>query len=151
MLSPLSPSIIWLDEIDIRYSNLTGANDDKYDIEVDTGVSKRKDELSFRVSLEIRMFPANKSHTRYELIKAKVTGIFDFPPDTDVELVKKLVPLNCFAILHGYLRGILAQITGLNPGGPVMLPAVNFFAVMEQQRAKKTASKRSVKPISSNS
>lgn len=141
MRSPLSPTAIRIEKVDIRLAgNVTGGRPENYEIDVKTGSRKKKDALSYRVSLDLTLNPMEGCACRYERIEVRASGLFDLPADAPLDLVQKIVPLNCWAILHGFLRGIVAQLTGLNPGGPVILPAVNFVQVAKDH--KKAASRR---------
>ena len=65
--------------------------------------------------------------------------MFELPADTSDETISQLVPMNCLAILHGFARGVVAQVTGLNDGGPFLLPTVNFVEALQKKSRKKKA------------
>ncbi|MGI6296019.1 MAG: protein-export chaperone SecB [Armatimonadota bacterium] len=138
MLSPLKTQRIWLDRINIALAHSAESGDqEKYETSVDLHLRKRPDALSFRIGLEMILTPAAGAHCRYNQISIKTVGIFELPNDTSEEYIKAVVPLNCLAILHGFARGVVAQITGLNEGGPVLLPTVNFEEALKEARAHK--------------
>jgi preprotein translocase subunit SecB len=87
---------------------------------------------AFRVLLGVHATrpdgPAAQSLQRIEVV---LEGRFSVPLDTPEETVRQLVPLNCFAMLYGVARGIVAQATGLTADGCVWLPSVNFLAILQ--------------------
>ena len=145
MLSPLSTRRIWLEEINIALSPqyTKGAQDD-YDVKVDIKVRKRSDAQSFRIRLTMRFTPAEGKQCRYSRIAFKTIGIFELPDDAAEDLIKAVIPLNCLAILHGFARGVIAQITGLNDGGPFLLPTTNFHDALKQKIDNRTRQNRNV-------
>ncbi len=151
MLAQLEPKRIWLESIDLRLSATPPGSEESYGISVSTSLRKKKDELSFLIKLGVKMSPASGCKCRYDSIEIGTAGVFEMPADTSEEVVKQFVPLNCLAILHGFARGILAQLTGLNPGGPLLLPAVDFVEVrksasQEEPKAPKRRRVASAKP-----
>ena len=138
MLSPLNTQRIWLEEINVKLSpRQTDCKTEEYDMAVDIDVRKKADALSFRIGLAMKMTPSDGASCRYKRIAIKTTGIFELPEDAPEDFVKAVIPLNCLAILHGFARGVVAQITGLNRGGPFLLPTVNFMEAL-QHKPKKT-------------
>ena len=107
-----------------------------YDLIVEVSTRKKRDAMSFKVGLALTLKSVQGSPCRYKKLHIHLVGVFDLPEDTQEELVRQLMPLNCLAILHGFGRGVLAQVTGLNPGGPVILPAVNFVEVLKSQQER---------------
>lgn len=137
MFAQLEPKRIWLERLDIRLARAgTGAGEEDYTIDVSPKVWANKDRKSFKVRLPVTMKPAKDATCRYSKIEAVTTGVFDIAPDTPEDLVRQLVPLNCYVILYGFARGVVAQVTGLNPGGPFLLPALNFLKLLHADNAE---------------
>ena len=149
MFSPLEPKKIWIEEIHVRLADeFEKSSSEDYRVEVNMEVKRKPDAVAFRIALGMTLDRAPDCECRYERIAVRTVGVFDLPEDTPEDLVNKLVPLNCLAILHGFARGVVAQITGLNPGGPFLLPAVNFVETLEKMRlvAEAQATDREPKP-----
>jgi preprotein translocase subunit SecB len=146
-LSPLKADHICLERLEIvltpEYEN-DGPEDYKVDVKVD--VKKHENALAWRIRLAVKLTPAPEFTCRYGKIAITTMGQFQLPDDTPGELVHQIVPFNCVAMLHGFSRGVVAQVTGLNEGGAFLLPVVNFFEVLKAQGAKrKPASKAGTK------
>jgi len=136
-LSQLKTEKIWLEEIDIRLAkDFDEKGPEEYKIKVDIDTLKRKDSLNFRVRLAFKLTPVSGCLCRYDRISVTTMGQFSIPEDTPEDVVHRFIPLNCLAILHGFSRGIVAQITGLNDGGPFLLPTINFVDALKAQRRK---------------
>ena len=137
MLSPLRTQRIWLEKINVQLSpELTESKAENYAMTAKIDVRKRSDALSFRIGLGLKLTPSDGAECRYSQIAINTVGIFELPDDAPEDLVKTVIPLNCLAILHGFARGVVAQITGLNDGGPLLLPTVNFVEALQQKRRK---------------
>ncbi len=137
MFAQLEPKRIWVDRLNIRLARAeTGAVEEDYSIDVSPKVWASKDRRSFKVRVPITMKPAPDATCRYSKIEVFATGVFDIAPDTPEEMVRQLVPLNCYVILYGFARGVVAQVTGLNPGGPFLLPALNFLKLLHADNAE---------------
>ena len=142
MLSPLELRQANLLCLDVQVSpswDLKPVVDDpqKYEHTVDVDVRKRRNHWDFRVSLDVTFTPKPDETCRMGRIHIAVVGLFHLPDETDEALVEKLVPLNCYAILYGIARGVVAQATGMVPGGPFMIPAVNFVETLKQKKKRK--------------
>jgi preprotein translocase subunit SecB len=141
MLSPLELKQATLGCLEVRVSDswdMKPLVDDpcKYDYSLDVDVRKRRNQWGFRVSLDVTFKPKEGDVCRLDCVRVALVGLFHLPDDTDKELVEKLVPLNCYAILYGIARGTVAQATGMVPGGPFMLPAVNFVETLKQKKKR---------------
>jgi len=87
---------------------------------------------AFAVLVGVRAVrPDDAAPQSLQRIEVTIEGRFSLPPDTPDEVIAQLVPLNCFAMLYGVARGIVAQATGLTPDGCVWLPSVNFVALLQ--------------------
>lgn len=74
-------------------------------------------------------------------IEAVAEGSFSASQEVPQSVIDQLVPLNCYAMLYGVLRGVVAQATALTAYGCIWLPSVNFVAVLQEaekaQRGKR--------------
>ncbi|MDO8586363.1 MAG: protein-export chaperone SecB [Armatimonadota bacterium] len=141
VVSPLKAERLWLERIEVILAQ--SYKDDKpddYRVGLKVNVKKRKDALAFRVRLSIELTPESGCHCRYERIAIATLGQFHLPDDTPEETLRQLVPFNCVAILHGFSRGIVAQLTGLNDGGALLLPAINYIDALRIKKAKPRSS-----------
>lgn len=108
----------------------------KYESSLEIGTRKTRQHWDFRVSLGVVFTPKEGEACRFDVIRVELVGLFHLPDDFDEEMVQRLVPLNCLAILYGIARGVVAQSTGMMPGGAFMLPPVNFVEAVKQKKTK---------------
>lgn len=141
MYTPLNTRRIWLEKLDIQLSDdFADSKSEEYKIDLKIDVRQKADALDFRIALGLVLRPSGDASCRYDRIAISMIGVFDLPSDTPAEMVHQLVPYNCLAILHGFARGVVAQVTGLNDGGPFLLPTVNFVeALQKKSRTKKVS------------
>ncbi len=66
-------------------------------------------------------------------IEVGLRGIFSFPVDTPEDVIASYVPVLCVANLYGTARGIVAQATGICPGGVYWLPLLDMNAMLQQE------------------
>ena len=100
---------------------------DSKQLTINLDFAKNPEKNEFLVTLGINLTPeGDPSHFRFQKLNVFCQGLFSLPDDTAEDLVRQLVPLNCWAILHGILRGIVAQVTGVTDKGIFLLPTVNF-------------------------
>lgn len=84
--------------------------------------------------LRVDCYPeAERPTARFKHVGVTVWGIFSCSPDVDADRRNQLMQYNTVAILHGIARGIIASATGSCPGGPFLLPVVNYRAVIERK------------------
>jgi preprotein translocase subunit SecB len=69
-------------------------------------------------------------------VAVSLSGKFSVDSGASPEMRQKLVPFNCVAILHGVARGIVAAASGTCPCGPIILPAVNYVAIINKKLAR---------------
>jgi preprotein translocase subunit SecB len=141
-ISPLQFDGCQLCKLVIAADPCGGASEGGPDFEL--GLEFAVDEVErtvFRVLLGILATrPEGSTAQSVNRIEATVEGVFSLPPDAPDEAIHQLVPLNCFAMLYGVVRGIVAQATGLTADGCIWLPSVNFVALL-QGAAEKAAMK----------
>lgn len=135
ILSPLEPARIWLERLDVQFLEERPEHDSHaYDLSIEPRVWKDISGLSYKVRLDLTFAPRDDSLCSYARIQVTAVGIFNLAAETSDELRRQLIPLNCYVVLYGFSRGIVAQVTGLNPGGPFLLPAVNYIEVLRSKR-----------------
>jgi|GEM_PF-3264930 len=112
----------------------------EYDIGTEFDVLKANDKLLFRVPLVFHICAkAGNSGCRIKRLDMKVEGIFVLPEDLSEDMVQKLVPFNCLAILYSLSRGLILSITGNIPGGSFLLPTLDFTSIIREKILKEKA------------
>jgi preprotein translocase subunit SecB len=142
--SPLEMRDCVVQILDIRHNSeydIHSEAKDCYAIKVNVDVRQKPQENDYRIRMGIVLRPEKDAVCRFQRISVELEGLFFLPLDTDENLVKQLVPLNCFAILYGIARGVVGQASGMMAGGPYMLPPYNFVELMKRKSraAKKPA------------
>ncbi len=92
----------------------------------DYDIAKKHDSnVSYRLKLihNFQEFDAEDKPLGCKL-KVTITGFFEFPEDSEDESRDALIRLNGVSILYGILRGVVATVSGLQPGGKITLPAI---------------------------
>lgn len=74
----------------------------------------------------------------------QILGFFAFPKDTVEDNMQYLIRVNGCTILYGILRGIVANVTGTFPEGPLPLPTVMMHDVVNSVERS-----RNTKPVES--
>ncbi|MFP4249804.1 MAG: hypothetical protein ACLFU7_09120 [Armatimonadota bacterium] len=87
----------------------------------------------YAIRLEVDCKPSGEGATRYDGVGAEIWGIFVFTGECGEDEVERMLVLNAPAILHGVLRGIIANASGSCAGGPFVLPAVNYIDVFKHK------------------
>jgi len=112
----------------------------EYDIGTEFDVLKANDKLLFRVPLAFNICAkAGNNGCRIKRLDMKVEGIFVLPEDLSEDMVQKLVPFNCLAILYSLSRGLILSITGNIPGGSFLLPTLDFTSIIREKIQKEKA------------
>lgn len=138
MLSPLKTRKIWLEKLEVVLEqDYTESETEDYSVDLKIDIRKKSNALAFRIALGMTMLPSDGAVCRYSRLSVFTVGMFELPADTPDEVVDQLVPMNCLAILHGFARGVVAQVTGLNDGGPLLLPTVNFAEALQEKSRRK--------------
>lgn len=152
-VSPLNIQRIWFSRLCIDDGGAESGNG-PVDIDIDFDLKRHKDKLEFLCVLKAS-FKASSQGTAYKLIEFDLTGIFSFSDDTEPETVNALVPHHLLVILHGYARGILHQLTSTSSIGPFVLPAVDYFEVVNKKvresKRRNTSPNRSKAKVNGNS
>lgn len=97
-------------------------------------------EDAYMVRLVVECKPPEERILRFKQISVAVWGIFTVSEDVEEDVVARLVPCNCLAILHGTARGIVLNATGSCPGGPFLLPTVNYIEIVQQKAEERADS-----------
>jgi preprotein translocase subunit SecB len=102
-----------------------------YELEFGLGhIPLDEDDVSHQVTLAVAVTPRDESPQPFSRVEAEVQGIFFLVEGVPPHVVEAIVPLNCYAMLYGVMRGIVAQATGLTEHGALWLPSVNFRALV---------------------
>lgn len=139
MLSPLELKRTFLEALEIRPGPVRDPSvqiTEDYKVQLTTEVMQKPDSRDYRVTVDFRLSPKKDAVCRFDRLEIRLAGYFSLPADTEEELVTRLIPLNCFVILYGIARGIVAQATGMVAKGSFMLPAVNFIEYYGKQKRK---------------
>jgi preprotein translocase subunit SecB len=114
----------------------------EYDIRTDFDVLKVSGKQLFRVPLTFHIAAkAHNSGCRIKRLDVKVEGIFVLPEDMAGDMVQRLVPFNCLAILYSLSRGLILSITGNIPGGAFLLPTLDFTSIIKEKILKEEKEK----------
>lgn len=100
--------------------------------------------------LRVDCYPQSNTATpRFLHVGVALWGIFSCGPDLAEDQKARLLRYNTVAILHGIARGIVASATGSCPGGPFLLPVVNYAEVIERKLAERQdrAERRDEEPV----
>lgn len=101
---------------------------------------QKEDPRYFALKMRFQFTPkAHPFKAGYE-IGTNIDGFFSFPEALSEDEMQALIRVNGLTILYGVLRGELASVTGLFPGGRFVLPAVympDIIASIEGQRSRK--------------
>jgi len=106
--------------------------DDAYEVRANADWYATDEPQAWMVQLTLRLKPKPGTVARFTRANISVQGRFVVsvgPPD---QQVTQLLVYNAPAMLHGLARGVLAQVTGLCVGGPLILPAVNYLQLFKR-------------------
>lgn len=125
-----------------------------YSVKVDFDVhGSGEGDLKVLVPLYIEFRAPRDGWQPFARVAVRLLGVFAAAPGVDPDDFRRLVPNNCLAILGGVARGVLLNATAGFPGGPFVLPAINFVPIIQrkaEQMRRKHAKEASstVKPPS---
>jgi preprotein translocase subunit SecB len=126
-------------EIDPEADELA-ARDAGFELSFRLGHSPSEDGLTHMVSFGVSAKrPDGDPGQPFLLLEADIAGRFSIPEGMPEEVARALVPTNCFAMLYGVARTVVAQASGLTPYGPVWLPSINLVAVRDSSAGKRKA------------
>lgn len=90
----------------------------------------------FRVRTDFEMRWPDDAPSPFRNVVVGLTGEFRFAEDAPPELIEKFVPEVCLANLYAMARGVVAQATGMFPGGPLLLPLLNIHQMIKDASAE---------------
>ena len=89
------------------------------------------------IMLRVDCYPEAQTPTpRFLHVGVALWGVFSCSPELAADQKDRLLRFNTVAILHGIARGIIASASGSCPGGPFLLPVVNYAEVIERKLAE---------------
>ena len=82
--------------------------------------------------------PAEAAETRFLHAGITLWGVFATEPSLGETVKHQLSEYNTVAILHGIARGVIVSATGSCPGGPFLLPVINYQEIVERKQQTST-------------
>lgn len=134
--SPFQFKEIYLVESSFKRNNIVNFDDPTFKNSVKISVEHSVTEehiLNITVSLD---FSAGKSRTKEIIAKMKMVGVFICSGDSALS-VDQFAKANGPAIMFPFLREHLASTTSKAGISPVLLPAVNFIKLSEDNKIKR--------------
>jgi hypothetical protein len=114
---------------------------ESYRANADFDLWEAKDEKGCMTKLQVDCYPESGTViTRFSHIGITLYGIFSLDPKASDEIKDQLTQYNSVAILHGIARGVVVSATGSCPGGPFLLPVLNYQEIIETKIAQQNAS-----------
>lgn len=109
-----------------------------------------KDKKRFKLDLYLKIVEIGKQQAAvgYE-IEADLVGIFSFPEETDQETRQKLVRVNGVNLLYSTFRGVLCGVTGVFPGGKLVLPTIMPVEIVKAVETRRLAARSATKALAS--
>jgi preprotein translocase subunit SecB len=105
-----------------------------YSVKVDFDVRGSHDaEPQVLVPLHIEFRAPRDGWQPFDRVAVRLLGVFSAAPEADPEAFRSLVPQNCLVILSGVARGLLMNATAGFPGGPFILPAINYLPIIKRK------------------
>ncbi len=103
------------------------------------GIDVEEEKNEVRVTLGIELFP-NADENNYPFnMNIALTGIFSGENEQSYEELQKLGEINGTAILFPFLRNIVSSVCVNANFPPIMLPVINVYNLIKQQKeAEKT-------------
>ncbi len=137
MFSPLRLDKTWLEELVIEAIGLDAVKSGSaqgFNFSIDYDLLEHQAHPAFRVKLMVEMTADEKSeYSGFRRIRIVLWGQFTFEAGASEEFRRQATPLNQLAILYGIARGVVANSTGLMPGGAVLLPVTDFHAIVKEK------------------
>ncbi len=132
-------------EIEFNDDSLSAGEDDErcreaYTAEADFDLWERAEGAKCVTKLRVDCYPESPEVvTRFSKVSITLFGIFSFSAETTEEMKSQLARYNSVAILHGIARGVVVSATGSCPGGPFLLPVLNYHEIIEKKLAQESA------------
>lgn len=145
----MQPIKLWVDDLVLNANNSYQPEEQQRQLpRVQLGVSVEEgihpDGVPiFRCRLDSQVAPANPAHPLPYSAQVKVTGIFGFVKEAELEekAMRRLVAFNGVAMLYGFARDVIMQHTALGPHGQFMLPALDLAQTADDLVQKMQLSK----------
>jgi preprotein translocase subunit SecB len=83
-----------------------------------------QDEAEYQVSLTVK-YSAAAADCIIEIMLG-ISSFFKFPTDLESDKIDEFLHGNCLPITYSFCRGLVANMTGISPVGPILLPSINF-------------------------
>lgn len=138
MLSPLQLDHFHLERLIIEVSpdspelEIEAEERSEYQFTFRKELAKHPDHEKYMVLLGITCTHCEAEDTKGQLhLEADVRGFFSLPDDAPEDFIEQVVPLNCYAMLYGLIRGIVAQATGMTRQGTILLPTINLMEALQ--------------------
>lgn len=107
-----------------------------------------KDKARFKLDLRLKFSEVGKQQAEVGyVIEADLVGIFSFPEDSDQETRQKLVRVNGVNLLYSTFRGVLSGLTGVFPGGKLVLPTIMPMEIVKQVETRRMAAQQATKAL----
>lgn len=113
--------------IEVNEKSIEKSEQESYNFDFDFDIYQAEKNMLFKIPLEIILKASDGcDFCRLNSLLVKLEGIFSLPEGMEPSEIKRYVPFNCLAMLYGVARSIVSNITANNPGGPFVLPMMNF-------------------------
>lgn len=107
----------------------SASNEIPYKLKLDERLRSAPSGSKFWLTLSIELKWPDDAFNYYKRIFVELDGVFRLPDETSEDDVAKYVPLLVRTNLLGIARGVVAQATGMFPGGPYCIPFLNMKQV----------------------
>jgi preprotein translocase subunit SecB len=142
MLSPLRLNKIYIEKLLVRSCDeapLIAARQDYRMVLSHRNLlpsSGEDDFLEKWLELRVRLTPSEPKNPvcAFKDIDIVVKGRFNFPAGISEKNRELLYPVNAVAILFGFIRGIVAQCTGMFANGSFLLPPIDVTKARKSNR-----------------
>lgn len=122
--------------VDVNEKYKDASEKEDYDITASFDFYSDDKDLRFKIVMPYKIVARNKKNCAFKKLEIKLEGYFELDEGTPEEMVKQMIPFNCLFMLYGVMRGIVINATASAPGGPMMLPAINFGDVIDEHIEK---------------
>lgn len=110
---------------------------EKAEPEFHFNVFKHPQGMRFSVQVKIKLSWPQVPESPFLSVESDLLGIYSLPDGVTEDQVREYVPTLCLVNLYSLARGIVAQATGMCPGGTLYLPLVDMNKVVKQHAEKK--------------
>jgi preprotein translocase subunit SecB len=96
----------------------------------------------WRCELTIQSSDSGTKENLFYSFKIIMVGFFKVSTNLTADLASKIAKANCPAVLYSASREIVATVTRRSPYPAIILPLVTFIEIGDEQKAKKSSSKK---------